>query len=571
MNLDRTRVAVTALAVGVVAAAVHWPGVENGFLHWDDHLHLDEVQQHPRLSWGAVQWAFTTMQPFSYYPMTRLLTVFNRQLWGLQPAGFHATSIILHGLNGALVTSLVWLLVGAIPTVASRARLALAGGVALVFAIHPLQVEPVCWFAQQMTLLSAFFSLACLCAYVITVRGGGPPATTAAVGQTAATTTRWRWWAMTGLFAAALLSKSVAVSLPLVMLVLDFYPLRRHLTMGWRQLLWEKVWLGLLSIAMAAQMILAGSRVHAVVGLERLGLLERGLVAARGIVFYLWKLLWPAWLSPYYPLQGEVTLREPEFTLSVAACVLITIVCVWVRNRQPAPLAGWVATLVLILPVSGLIQIGRQAAADRYMYLAMLPLLLLAAGGCLWLWDRLHHVGRTALAVLLGCYLAVFAVRTRDQIAVWRDDVTLWSRVLSIYPNSATLNINLAKTLVKQARFDEAQEPAQRAVQLSPDSAEAWALLGVVCSAQGQHDEAENQLKAALRLDPTLWAAEYNLACLYSKMGNFEAAYNALRDVISAEPKFALVARRDPDLAALRESPLHGKRFAELVSENTSR
>ena len=229
-------VLILALAVAAITICAHWGCVHGGFLNWDDDLYLEEVAWHPQLSWQTITWAFSAAVPFYYHPLTFLSHVADHQLWGADPCGHHLTNLLLHGLNSGLVALFVWLLMENV-SASFGERLALACGVALVFGLHPLQVEPVAWLAERKTLLCGFFSLLSLCAYLQMTRRPS--------------SCRWRW-ATTLLFAAALLAKPMAMSLPLVMLALDFCPLRRHeitpavgfacrRTGGWLRLMREKL------------------------------------------------------------------------------------------------------------------------------------------------------------------------------------------------------------------------------------------------------------------------------------------------------------------------------------------
>ena len=210
MNIQRSTrmILVPALALMVMAITVwvQWPCVHGGFLNWDDDLYLEEVARHPQLSWQTITWAFSTTVPFYYHPLTFLSHVADHQLWGTDPWRHHLTSLLLHGLNAGLVLLFVWLLLENVGASVGE-RVALACGVALVFGLHPLQVEAVAWLAERKTVLCAFFSLMSLCAYL---------------QMTRRLSSRGWWWATTLLFTAALLAKPMAMSLPLVMLILDF-------------------------------------------------------------------------------------------------------------------------------------------------------------------------------------------------------------------------------------------------------------------------------------------------------------------------------------------------------------
>jgi hypothetical protein len=583
-------VLVLALAVMAITLWVHWPCVHGGFLNWDDDSYLEEVARHPKLSWQTVSWAFSTTVPFYYHPLTFLSHVADHQLWGNDPFRHHFTNLLLHGLNAGLVLVFVWLLLGNIGASFGE-RLALAGGVALVFGLHPLQVEPVAWLAERKTLLCGFFSLSSLCAYLQMTRRPSSRA--------------WRW-ATTLLFTAALLSKPMAMSLPLVMLALDFCPLRRHEIVGWLWLIREKLLLFGLSAADLVLTVIGQARSGAVMAMQVHSVEERCLAASRGFIFYLWKLIWPGWLCPFYPLGGTMSLSQAEFLVPVILVILISILVICFRKRAPALLAAWCAYLAVLVPVSGFMQVGSQAVADRFMYVAMLaPLLVLGWGG-IWLWRHLHPAARPVLLLLVCGELIFLGVRTRQQIPVWRDSETLWTIVLCHFPQSGVAQGHLAMELAKQRRFEEALPHAQAAFADIPDypvardvlenvcsqlavarvkerqftealpyarqaseldstNAPVRALLGLIYLKTRQFAEAVPELQEAARLDPNLQATRYNLACAYSRVGRFSEAYETLKNLCSFQPQFVQLAARDSELSGLRDDPAYGERFRTLV------
>jgi tetratricopeptide (TPR) repeat protein len=544
MSRETRVVILAALAVATLAVWVHLPCVHNQFLDWDDDVYLDSITPHLPLLWGTVAWAFKSLTPFYYHPLTWLSHALDCQLWGLRPAGHHLTNVLLHGVNSALALWLSWLLADGV-----RERLAIAIGVSMVFAIHPLQVESVAWVAERKNVLCSFFFLASLCAYVRHVREPQRPA--------------WLW-ATVVLSVAAFLSKPMAVSLPFVMLAMDFYPLRRADSMGWWRLLVEKWWLFIGCLALAAATIVPQVKIEALRGLASLTLWERFFVAVRGSVFYLWKLVWPAWLLPYYPL-GQVQVMQREFLVPLAVFAAITALGIWARRTAPAILAAWACYLALILPVSGLMQSGAQAAADRFMYLAMVPVLLLLASGCVWLWHRASVAMKIALIALLVGEAVFFGLRSREQITVWHDKAIFWQTVLARFPQSGLANLRYAMVLNEQLRFAEAAPPALQAVKVVPDDPLPHAELGLAYLKTHKYSEAAQELQEALRQDPELVATRYNLACAYSRLGKQAEAYETLQKLLHAAPQFAQPAARDSELSALRRDPEYGPRLQSLV------
>jgi len=541
MKRQQVIVALTALVIAGFTLWLYWPATENAFLHWDDEPYIENAAKHATSLFDAVKWAFSTSRIFYYHPLTLLSHAVDCRLWGLTPSGHHATNVVLHAMNAALVVVFVWLLLETVGLSAAE-RLTVAAGVGLGFGIHPMQVESVAWIAERKNVLCSFFSLATLCAYL----------------------RRWRWTTHV-LFVAALLSKPMAVSLPVVMLVMDFFPLGRQKTLGWSRLLKEKMVLLALAALGCAITLATQSQIGAMATVSGRGFGDRILVATRGVVFYLWKLVWPAWLSPYYPLAGIVSLARSEYLVGIGAFAALTALSVWRWRREPTRLAAWASYLALIVPVSGLFQSGTQAAADRFMYLAMLPPLLLIAAACVWAWRRLTGLGQVALAALLVCELAFFGLRTRGQLFVWRNDETMWRAVLTHFPDSGFANAVLAQVLLSNGQIEEGAARARRAVEIAPWVAHAHTTLAFACLMTEHYADAEREAQVALRLEPNHAQTLFTLACAQARLGDFGAAYDTATRLLLLYPDYAEYVSRSEYLAALRQQPQFAEKLRRLV------
>jgi protein O-mannosyl-transferase len=551
MDRPRATIALAALAVALITVSVDWPCVRNSFTFWDDDLYLREVERHPQLNWTTVKWAFTATQPFYYQPLTWISLVLDHQLWGRNPAGPHAISLLLHALNAALVVAFVWSLLKAVPTISDGERGTLATLVGLLFTLHPIQVESVAWYAERKTVLCATFALGSLWAYV-------------EYAQQAQR--RVWWWTALGLGAAAMLTKPMAVSLPVVMLAADYYPLRRQMALGWRRLILEKLPWFVMGIVLSVVTVIAQTTAGAVMELEKLSPALRLLVAVRGVIFYLWKLVWPAWLSPYYPLGGKITLAQAEYWVPTAAFIVVTLLLVRWRRRVPALIAGWVAYLAWLLPVSGLFQSGAQAVADRFAYLSIVPVFLLMVGGGLWLWRKTQRPVRIALVALIVGELLFWTVRSRQQIVVWRNEENVWLEVLARFPGSGVANLHYAAELASQQRFHEALPHAEIAVDVFPDTGLGHSTLGLIWLKLGDPVRALHELQDAIRRDPKLVAPRYNLACAYARLGKPAEAYDTLQELARIDPQMLSFAARDSEFAVLRENPDYADRFHRLIN-----
>ncbi|HXI82939.1 MAG TPA: tetratricopeptide repeat protein [Verrucomicrobiae bacterium] len=515
-----TRAALLGVALAIFASALwlHWPSVNGGFLtRMDDDEYLRQSVRWQGLSWGAVRWAFTSTEPY-YQPLPRLSHVLDYQLWGTNAQGHHATSVVNHALNAAIVFGFLRTILGVVAgSLTMRERLALAIGVAVVFAIHPLQVESVAWMSGRTQLLCTTFGIGSLWAYV-------------------AGTRRWLVWAM---FIAALLCKPLAVSLPFAMLALDYLLARRDGEPKWGRLLRRNAGLIAVGVAAAVTTIITESRTGGLlVPLETIRPSQRMLLMAQSLVFYPCKLAWPTQLSPYYPRPVNISMFQPFAFASVLGVTVITALCIWRGRRAPALMAGWGTYVLFVLPVSGLTPTGGQAVADRYAYLAMLPLLVLAGGAVVWLWRRSPMIGRCGLVCLLVGELFFFGMRTRAQTLVWRNDETLWRGVLAQFPNSDLANEMLAQALLNENRIPEALVHAQHAVEVAP-SAETHRNLGIALTQAGEIQEATDEFNLALQLKPDMADAHCRLGVFLQREGKYEEAIRHYEQALQTDPDYA--------------------------------
>jgi tetratricopeptide (TPR) repeat protein len=326
-------------------------------------------------------------------------------------------------------------------------------------------------------------------------------------------------------------------------------------------LLWEKAWMFAVSVVLTLVTFCFASGKAMLPDAKSIGLVLRVLIAERAIVFYVWKLIWPAWLSPFYPLMGTITLASAEF---FAPALLLTAAClgVWfARRRAPALAAAWMAYIALVLPVLGLTQFGGESVANRHMYVAMLPLVLVAAGGGAWLCRRAPAVGRAALIILAAASLVYLGERTRMDVRMWHDDETFWRNVLRWYPDYAFANWKVAEGAIARRDFVTGLPCAERALEGFPKDNRIRGMLGLAYLKTHSYEAAVRTLEPLVRADTWMPAARYNLACAYARLGSNAAAFAVLRELLSREPRFIELAKRDRELAGLRGDP----QFAEAI------
>ncbi len=460
------------LLIAIVTFVVFFPALQNGFVSWDDDRNFLENPSYRGLGWSQLRWMFTTFHGGHYQPLSWMTLGLDYLLWGMEPWGYHLTNLLFHAANAVLFffVSLRLLSLAFFKTAVSGnlALHAAAGLAALIFSIHPLRVESVAWVTARRDLLSAFFLLLTLLCYLRASQ----------VAESVFTRRRWMTAAVL-VYASSLLSKAIGMTLPVVLLALDVYPLRRlgggpgrfdrtaHLERwfgpGVRRIWFEKVSFFLLAAISGIVALFIQEEAGALKPLERYGPTARIAQAFFGFAFYLWKTIFPFGLSPLYELPARFNPWDWPFVLSGLVVVAVSLALFVVRERWPAALAIWVCYLALLAPVSGIAQTGAQVAADRYSYLSCLGWAILAGAGLLYCWQAWIG-GRVALRTLVavtGLATAItigLGILTWKQTLVWRDSERLWRHVLTIDSKSSIGHNSLGVVLVGRGEFKEAIE-----------------------------------------------------------------------------------------------------------------
>jgi Flp pilus assembly protein TadD len=495
--------AVLPVLIFSATAAVFLPALQGQFLDWDDSINFVANPHYRGLGWTHVSWMFTATLMGHYIPVTWMSLGLNYVLGGMNPWGYHLGNVLLHALNATLVYLITRRLLAAAwngGVQEGRAASAVCGAAAfaaLSFGTHPLRVESVAWITERRDVLCGAFFLLAVLAYLKGVEHGGPlrPA--------------WRWLSLAS-FLAALLAKAAAMPLPVVLLLLDLYPLRRRRP-GWRSLLVEKLPYAALAAAAALVALVALPRGAAVTPYARYGALARVGMVAYSLVFYPVKFVWPMRLSPMYELPARVELGAWPFLPAVLATVAITAALVLGRRRWPGGLAAWTYSAVMVLPVSGVVHSGSQLVNDRYSYLSGLGFAVLSGAEILWIL-RLRGEGRvsvrTVSAVAGGAFLilVMLGLAATVQTQVWRDSESLWRWAVDVDPACSLCQGNLGAAITSSpsgpARLDEAEAHLHRAVELRPDNPIPYFNLGNLFLVRKRYDEAELAFRQYGELSP---------------------------------------------------------------------
>jgi len=525
------------LLVVLCTLAAFLPTLQNHFVNWDDDKNFLDNHHYRGLTWQQLSWMWTTHLGH-YIPLTWMTLGMDYLLWGMNPVGYHLTSLLLHAASAVVFYFVVVrILTLALPRLADRghALVASAGFAALVFAIHPLRVESVAWVTERRDVLSGLFYLLTLLTYL----------------RSCERPELGRWWygLSVALFGCALLSKSMAVSLPVVLLILEVYPLRRlGGSLGWasasaRRVYLEKIPFVLLAAAASALALLAQLSSRAMVSVAHLSALDRLAVSAYGLSFYLWKTVVPLNLSPLYMLPQTVNPAATPFIVSYGGVLAVTAIALALRRRWPGLPAAWLAYVVVLLPVLGIAQSGPQIAADRYTYLAALGWAILAGAGLLSCWRRSTSstTGAPATWGLAGIATGVviaLGVLTWNQVQVWQDSERLWTHAVAVDPNSSSTQNNLGRELGRQGKLAAAIEHFQQALRLLPDDADAHNNWGVALAQQLKPVEAIDHFQQALRMKPDHAEAHNNLGTMLVQQVEQAKMIGQLLPGLNLEPRF---------------------------------
>src|SRR5437773_1312929 len=532
--------AVIPLVIAFSTFAAFLPTLQNQFVSWDDDKNFLENPHYRGLGWTPLRWMWTTHLGH-YIPLTWMTLGLDYLLWGMHPLGYHLTNLLLHAANAVVFFFVVRrLLTLALPSPSEHGyALAVSSGVAaLVFAIHPLRVESVAWVTERRDVLSGLFYLLTILLYLRArereERGRG-----------------WYWLSVAA-FVCALLSKSMVVNLPVVLLILDVYPLRRlGGAVGWlsesaRRVYVEKIPFVLLAAGASAIALMAQLSHDTMVSVVQLSGLGRLAVSAYGLSFYLWKMVAPVNLSPLYELPPTVNPWAPPFLLSYGVVVAITAIVLAFRRRVPGLPAAWVAYIVVLLPVLGIFQSGPQIAADRYTYLAGLGWAILAGAGLLSCWrsSRRSKTGTPATWLLAGiafCVVVGLGVLTWNQVQVWHDSEKLWSHAAGIDPRSPVGQYSWGLALAQEGKLTEAIEHYTTALRIKPDYADAQISWGVALAQQGKLAEAIEHYPQALQIKPDSADAHANWGLALADQGKLAEAIDHYRQALEIKPESAEV------------------------------
>ena len=510
---------VTPIAICAGLVALTWlvfgQTLAHDFVNYDDQNYVYENPQITSgISVGGVAWAFTHIHAQNWHPLTTISHMLDSQGYGLHPGGHHFTNVLLHTIAVVLLFLGLRQMTGAIWRSAM---------VAAVFAIHPLRVESVAWVAERKDVLSGVFFMLTLLSYVRYVRRPSLAA-----------------YSLVAFFVAmGLMSKPMLVTLPAVLLLLDYWPLRRFGEASRnpdgrtvRFLLAEKIPL-LLLVAGACVATLAAQSQYIGVG-ENLPWWWRINNAALSYLTYARQMVWPIGLVPFYP-HPENTLSVTQIVGAMFALAVVSAFAVWQRRQRPYLLVGWLWYVGMLVPVIGLVQVGWQAHADRYTYLPQIGLYVAMVWGA---GERLSRSdsGRRVAAVCAVVVIVGLTSVAWKQTTYWRNSETLWTRTLAVTPNNDVAHNNLGVVLLARGETAEAMTHFRTALSLRPDNVSAHISVANVLVHEGKVSEGLAHLQRVIELEPGNSEARNLLGVVLLQQGDTEGALREWRTTIEFDP-----------------------------------
>jgi Flp pilus assembly protein TadD len=476
---------------------------------------------HRGVTLEGVKWAFSTGFMGNWHPLTWVSHMLDCQLFGLDAGAHHLTSVAIHCLNGVLLLWVLFRFTGALE------RSAFVAG---LFALHPLHVESVAWISERKDVLSMLFWLLTMWSYLRYVERRSA----------------WRYLAVMLWFVLGLMCKPMLVTLPFVLLLLDYWPLGRARTpLEWRRVIIEKTPLFILTVASCVITFAVQKQGGAIGSMEKFSWGTRIGTALIGYVAYVGKTLLPDNLAVFYPHPGA----WPLWQVAGAAIVitLITAVALALTRCAPYLIVGWLWFVGTLVPVSGVVQVGEQAYADRYSYIPLIGFFMAIVWGIADVTLRFRWPIR-AVRVLGILGLGVCAVMTTAQVRHWRNSEILFGHAIRVTENNHVAHYNLGQALTMEGRHMEAMEHYLAAVAIKPDYDLAHNNLGVAYVAKGEMGLAAYHYQEALRLNPTNCEMRFNVAVVQSRLGQLTNALEHLRYVVEQQPANALVHKELADV-----------------------
>jgi protein O-mannosyl-transferase len=509
-NPNKNRPLLICLLLALVILAVYYQVHNFSFINYDDPIYVSENSNlHPGLTLNSIKWAFTSGYAGNWHPLTWLSHMLDWQFFGSNPAGHHLTNLLFHIANTLLLflvlkkmTSAIWQ----------------SAFVAALFALHPLHVESVAWISERKDVLSTFFWLLTMWAYIRYVKN-----------------LKLKWYLISlVLFALGLMSKPMLVTLPFVLLLLDYWPLERFGQQSFYRLIVEKIPFFVLAASSGVVTFFVQQGSQAVISLTKFPVEYRILNAVISYVKYIEKTCWPVRLAFFYPNPGR-NVSIPYAAISAGFLLAVTIFILLFSKKHRYLFTGWFWYIVTLLPVIGLVQVGSQAMADRYSYITLTGLFIIIAWALPELLAKFPHRKAVLWASSL-IVLFILAVCAYFQTQNWKDTITLSQHALKVTENNYIAHFCITAPLIEQGRIDQAIWHDTEALRIKPDYVDAMDGLGIAFYKMGKIDDAISQYKNALQLDPCDIKVCYNFGMALAAKGKFDDAVSLYNKALRIAP-----------------------------------
>jgi len=505
------------VVVGGCVVVAHWRGLSAQASSFDDeqYLHKNKLVQEPgwNSTWRFLSEVLTPSTVGGYYQPLAMISLMADYAMGGRPDNllpFHITSLCLHVLNTWLIIVLLYVLFGKVwPAVI----------VGLLFGVHPMTVEPIPWVAERKTLLASFFALWSMILYIRYARSNS----------------RGLFAGCVVMYVLALMSKPTTTPLPLLLLLLDFWPLRRLR----KQAVVEKVPLFIIMVVFGIITVISQGRTASVTMPTEYGPARIPLILCHNIVFYLYKIIWPVKLSSHYPLPLHLSLSDPMVLAGViGTCILLAALLLSLRWTR-ALVTGWLFFFVAILPTMQIIGFTNVIASDKYAYFPSVGFLMVLAWGLVQLWpDICGSAGRRIVTSVVIVVLSVSeCLATRRYLLKWQDSEGLYRYMLARAPDAPSLHLNLANIVLKQDRFDEAIAHYKKAIAVAPGYRHAHFNLGIALAAAKRYSEAIEEYDIVLQSKPDHWEAISRLAYALAQNGQPDRAISYYNKALEHRPE----------------------------------
>ena len=535
--------------------AVFLPALSGDFVNWDDDKNFLANVNYRGLGWTQIHWMWTTHHMGAYVPVSWMTLGLDYTIWGMQPFGYHLTSVLWHCANAALFYLIALALFGK-----STAATLGASFAALVFALHPLRAESVAWITERRDVVSGFFYLAAILFYLRRHRENERDA------SRRQTIRRRYYWACLGCFTVAVFAKVMTVTLPAILLLLDVYPLRR---LGGGRGKWfgaaaRKVWIEKLpffAIAMVGSALAFYSlRNQGLTTIGELGWFPRIVITIYGLAFYLWKTLVPLQLAPFYaitPHRLDPHALPALASLAVVMCILTAAILL--RRRLPVFTAAAVAYVITLLPVVGIFHNGQQIAADRYSYLPCLGWALLAGACVLAAWKACERsaLGKGVVAVAAAGLAIMLGVLGWRQAAHWIDSRTLWTHAVAVEPSFIAWD-HLGMVLSEGGDSVGAIADYHKSIQLYYEHPYSHNNLGASLLVLEDWEEAIREFQIALKIKPDMANTHHGWGYALVRLGKVEEGIVHLQTALRLAPDYE-TARKSLEWAMKLRKPASGE------------